>query len=408
MAKAGNTQLGNAKKAKKDEFYTQLADINNELRHYTQHFAGKVVFCNCDDPYESNFFKYFAANFNALGLKRLVATCYAGSPVAGRQLELRLFGDDDLSRTETQSRRDGSDGLCHVHGRDDTRPSRIPHKIVINEVTDVNGDGRIDLADVEWLIKNDKNVLTKLKGDGDFRSAECVELLKESDIVVTNPPFSLFREYVAQLVQYDKKFLIIGRQDAVTYKEIFPLIKEGRIWLGHGFQKGNAYFAIPKSNVRDFAGGVYDDATGLVKFRNCTWFTNLDHKKRHDEYVFVRKYNRNDYPQLDNFDAVLVEETVDIPEDFYGNMAVPFSFLDRHNPDQFDIIGITKTWDGGATKKYPKQIQVDADGRQNIVSKLNDGAVMRLEKPPQGKTYYLVDNIPYIQRYPRIIIRRRK
>ena len=385
MAKNGNKALGEAKKQKKDEFYTQLSDINAELRHYTQHFADKVVFCNCDDPYESNFFKYFAANFNALKLKRLIATCYAGSPVAGRQLD--LFEDEP--KTPEGKR-------------------RIPHKIVINEVTDVNGDGRIDLADVEWLIKNDKNVLTRLKGDGDFRSAECVELLKESDIVVTNPPFSLFREYVAQLVQYGKKFLIVGRQDAVTYKEIFPLIKNGKMWLGHGFPNGNAYFAIPKSNVRGFAGGVYDEAKGLVKFRNCTWFTNLDHKKRHDEYVFVRKYSPLEYPQLDNFDAILVEETVDIPEDFDGNMAVPFSFLDRHNPDQFEIIGITKTWDGGATKKYPKQIQVDANGKQSNVSKLNDGAVIRLGKPPQGKTYYLVEGVPYIQRYPRIIIRRRK
>ena len=385
MAKAGNTQLGEAKKAKKDEFYTQLGDINAELRHYSHHFAGKVVFCNCDDPYESNFFKYFAANFNALKLKQLIATCYAGSPVAGRQLD--LFANEPETREE--------------------KP-RIPHKIVINEVLDVNGDGRIDLADVEWLIKNDNNVLTKLKGDGDFRSAECVQLLKQADIVVTNPPFSLFREYVAQLVQYDKKFLIIGRQDAVTYKEIFPLIKDGRMWLGYGFQKGNSYFAIPKSLARNFANGVYDENKGLVKFRNCTWYTNLDHKKRHDEYVFVRKYNNTDYPRLDNFDAIFVEETVDIPDGYEGNMAVPFSFLDRHNPDQFDIIGITKSWDGCATKKYQKQIQVDPNGKRSNVSKLNDGAVIRLEKPPTGKTYYLVDDVPYIQRYPRIVIRRKK
>ena len=398
MAKNGNKALGEAKKQKKDEFYTQLGDINAELRHYSAHFAGKVVFCNCDDPYESNFFKYFAANFNALKLKRLIATCYAGSPVAGRQLELDLFGGNDLAAKNAEN----------AKGLVDASRLRIPHKIVINEVVDMNGDGRIDLADVEWLIKNDKNVLTRLEGDGDFRSAECVELLKKSDVVVTNPPFSLFREYVAQLIQYNKKFLIIGRQDAVTYKEIFPLIKSGKIWLGHGFQKGNAYFAIPKSNVRDFAGGVYDEAKGLVKFRNCTWFTNLDHKKRHEEYVYVRRYDPEEYPRLDNFDAVLVEETADIPEGFAGNMAVPFSFLDRHNPDQFEIVGITKTWDGGAIKKYPKQIQVDADGKRNTVSKLNDGAVIRLDKPPQGRTYYLVGDVPYIQRYPRIIIRRRK
>lgn len=385
MAKNGNKALGDAKKQKKDEFYTQLSDINNELRHYTQHFEGKVVLCNCDDPYESNFFKYFAANFNALKLKRLIATCYAGSPVAGQQLE--LFSD-----TAEQG----------------VPKKRIPHKIVINEVTDVNGDGRIDLADVEWLIRNDKNVLSRLKGDGDFRSAECVELLKESDVVVTNPPFSLFREYVAQLIQYGKKFLVIGRQDAVTYREIFPLIKSGKMWLGHGFQKGNAYFAIPRGLVRDFADGVYDGDKGLVKFRNCTWFTNLDHKKRHDEFVSVRKYTPADYPQLDNFDAIFVEETSDIPERFAGDMAVPSTFLDKYNPDQFEIVGITKTWDGGATKKYPKQIQVDANGSRSTVSKLNDGAVLRLDAPPNGKTYYLVDGVPYVQRYPRIIIRRKK
>ncbi len=385
MAKNGNKALGDAKKQKKDEFYTQLSDINNELRHYTQHFDGKVVFCNCDDPYESNFFKYFAANFNALKLKRLIATCYAGSPVAGQQLE--LFSDTTEQGVPKR---------------------RIPHKIVINEVSDVNGDGRIDLADVEWLIRNDKNVLSRLKGDGDFRSAECVELLKESDVVVTNPPFSLFREYVAQIVQHGKKFLVIGRQDAVTYREIFPLIKSGKMWLGHSFQKGNAYFAIPRGLVRDFADGVYDGDKGLVKFRNCTWFTNLDHKKRHDEFVSVRKYTPADYPQLDNFDAIFVEETSDIPECFDGNMAVPSTFLDKYNPDQFEIVGITKTWDGGATKKYPKQIQVDANGRRSTVSKLNDGAVLRLDAPPKGKTYYLVDGVPYVQRYPRIIIRRKK
>jgi len=382
MAKNGNKALGDAKKQKKDEFYTQLSDINNELRHYTHHFEGKVVFCNCDDPYESNFFKYFAANFNALKLKRLIATCYAGSPVAGQQLE--LFGDT----TEPE-----------------VPKKRIPHKIVINEVTDVNGDGRIDLADVEWLIRNDKNVLSRLKGDGDFRSAECVELLKESDVVVTNPPFSLFREYVAQLVQHGKKFLIIGRQDAVTYKEIFPLIKGEKMWLGYGF-KGNATHFI-NTCYPDYATAS-DHKEGMIRVSGVAWFTNLDHNKRHDEFVSVRKYTPADYPQLDNFDAIFVEETSDIPECFDGNMAVPSTFLNKYNPDQFEIVGITKTWDGGATKKYPKQIQVDANGRRSTVSKLNDGAVLRLDVPPKGKTYYLVDGVPYVQRYPRIIIRRKK
>ena len=387
MAKAGNTQLGEAKKAKKDEFYTQLGDINAELRHYTHHFAGKVVFCNCDDPYESNFFKYFAANFNALKLKQLIATCYAGSPVAGRQLD--LFADEPETIEEEKN--------------------RIPHKIVINEVTDVNGDGRIDLADVEWLIKNDKNVLTKLKGDGDFRSAECVELLKQADIVVTNPPFSLFREYVALLIQYGKKFLIIGNVNAITCKDIFPLFKDDKIWLGASIHSGDRKFTVPESYPLDAAGcGVDEQGQRFIRVKGVRWFTNLDYKKRHEEYVAVCKFNPVDYLRLDNFDAILVEESVDIPEDYDGNMAVPSTFLDRHNPDQFEIVGITKTWDGSATKKYPKQIQVDADGKRSNVSKLNDGAAIRLEKPPTGKTYYLVDNVPYIQRYPRIIIRRKK
>ena len=263
MAKTGNKSLGAAKKQKKDEFYTQLADINNELRHYTHHFEGKVVFCNCDDPYESNFFKYFAANFNALKLKRLIATCYAGSPVAGRQLD--LF--EDVPKTPEAKR-------------------RIPHKIVINEVTDMNGDGRIDLADVEWLIRNDKNVLSRLEGDGDFRSAECVELLNQSDIVVTNPPFSLFREYVAQLVHYNKKFLIIGNMNEVHYKEIFSLIKSNKIWLG--YRNGDMAFQVPQSyEARETRFWIDETGQKWRSLGNACWFTNLDIKKRHEEYVFM-------------------------------------------------------------------------------------------------------------------------
>ncbi len=377
MAKNGNKALGDAKKQKQDEFYTQLSDINNELRHYTPHFAGKVVFCNCDDPYESNFFKYFAANFNALKLKSLVATCYAGSPVAGRQLD--LFEDLDFHERVPPG-----------EGRAPARP-KIPHKIVINEVTDVNGDGRIDLADVEWLIKNDKNVLTRLEGDGDFRSAECIELLKQSDIVVTNPPFSLFREYVAQLLQYGKKFLIIGHQNAIHYKEIFPFIKDNKLWLGHGFIKGNAYFAIPRNNVRDFANGVYDEERGLVKFRNCTWFTNLDHKKRHEEYVFVRKYNPIDYPKYQNYDAIEVSRTVDIPEDWYGLMGVPDMFLDKYNPEQFEIVGIAEGDSG-------KRLGLNPVPRE--LKKINPSL-------RDGQLYLMKEGKP-IKPYSRIIIRRKK
>lgn len=247
-----NKNLNAAKEAKKDEFYTQLADIENELKHYRQHFRGKAILCNCDDPYESNFFKYFANNFNAFGLKKLIATCYNGSPVQGSELMLD-FGDFQ------------------------DEPKKIAYKVEITEVTDVNGDGRIDLADVRHLIQNDKNVLSTLKENGDFRSKECIELLKEADIVVTNPPFSLFREYVAQLMAYEKKFLIIGNQNAVSYKEVFPLLQNDKIWLGicAGAQK----FAVPNNYEKD---NIYigDDGKKYAKFGNICWFTNLDHKKR--------------------------------------------------------------------------------------------------------------------------------
>ena len=217
---AGNKSLRAAIKAKQDEFYTQLPDIENELRHYEKHFYGKTVFCNCDDPYESNFFKYFAMRFNQLGLKKLIATCYAGSPIADTQMSL-FDSNEHIKQTRTG----------------------VPHKIIITEVTDLNGDGAINLTDVECLIKNDKNVLTRLEGNGDFRSKECIELLKEADIVVTNPPFSLFREYVAQLMKYEKKFLIVGNENNVTYKEIFPLLMNNMIWLG--YKSGAQSFEVP-------------------------------------------------------------------------------------------------------------------------------------------------------------------
>ncbi len=369
MAKAGNAQLGNAKKEKKDEFYTQLADINAELRHYTHHFADKVVFCNCDDPYESNFFKYFAANFNALKLKRLIATCYAGSSVAGRQLE--LFATDQET---TEGKK------------------RIPHKIVINEVTDVNGDGRIDLADVEWLIKNDKNVLTRLEGDGDFRSAECVALLKESDIVVTNPPFSLFREYVAQLVQYDKNFLIIGHHNAIHYKEIFPLIKDNQMWLGASIHSGDREFMVPKT-YETYSPSLRIDAQGnkYLRVPGVRWFTNLDYKKRHEEFVFTRRYNTSDYPKYANYDAIEVAKTVDIPEDWNGLMGVPDTFLDKYNPEQFEIIGIAEGDSGKqlGLKPVPKELKL-------VNHSLRD-----------GQLYLMKDGKP-VKPYSRIIIRRKK
>lgn len=309
--------LDKAKVAKKDEFYTQLADIEIELRHYRQHFRGKTILCNCDDPYESNFFKYFANNFNAFGLKKLICTCYNGSPVQGNELMID-FGDFS------------------------EEPKKIAYKVEITEVKDMNGDGRIDLADVRYLIQNDKNVLSILKENGDFRSRECIELLKEADIVVTNPPFSLFREYVAQLMEYEKKFIIIVPYNAITYKEVFPLIKENRIWIGYGFRAGNAFFRIPNGDGSEYVAGVFNAETNLVKFRNCTWFTNLEIPKRHEKLILYHTYSPEEYPNYDNYDAINVNATNDIPIDYDGAMGVPITFLDKYNPDQFEIIRFRK------------------------------------------------------------------
>ena len=309
-----NKNLNAAKTAKKDEFYTEMTDIERELQHYWEHFRGKVVFCNCDDPYESYFFKYFALHFNHLGLKKLICTCYNGSPVQGNELVID-FGDFS------------------------DEPKKVAFKVVITEVKDLNGDGAVDLSDVRYLLQNDKNVISILK-TGDFRDPECIELLKEADIVVTNPPFSLFREYIAQLMEYGKKFLIIGSLNAIHYKEIFPWIKEGRIWLGYGFNAGNAFFRIPTQDKPKYSEGVYDETTGLVKFRNCHWFTNLDHNKRHEELDLVCRYSPEEYPTYDNFDAIDVGKVQDIPYDYDGIMGVPDTILGQLNPDQFEIIGL--------------------------------------------------------------------
>jgi len=375
----------NAKKNKADEFYTQMSDIEAEMKHYKDQFRDKVVFCNCDDPFESNFFKYFALNFNFLGLKKLIATSYAGSPVAFQQLHLYEV-----------------DGIKSNHIN-----SKHPYKIEISEVSDENADGAVDLRDVMSLLKNRKNTLTLLNGNGDFRSEESIALLKEADIVATNPPFSLFREYVSQLMEYKKKFIIIGSKNAITYKGVFNFIKENKIWLGNGFPNGNAYFKIPTHYSREWANGVYNPETGLVKFRNVGWFTNLDFKKRHDRLTLFKHYTPNEYLSYDNYDAINVDKVSEIPDDFNGMMGVPITFLDCFNPEQFEIIAITKTWFRAATKTYPKQIQVSANGKESLVTKLNDGAAIKVESPPKGKTYYIVDNEYFIQLYARIIIRRK-
>lgn len=297
MTTKSNSSLNKAAKVKNDEFYTQLADIEKELKHYKDQFRGKALYCNCDDPFESNFFKYFAANFNALGLKKLITTSYTKSPIAGGQLP--LFEVEGLKPL-----------------------GKEPFKIEINEVPDTNGDGAINLDDVKFLLKHNKNTATPLHGAGDFRSEECINLLKETDIVCTNPPFSLFREYVAQLMEHGKKFLIIGNDNAIAYKEFFVFIKGNKVWTGY-------------SKVKEFR---QPDGT-IKKFGNVGWYTNLDTKKRHEKLTLYKKYNSSEYPKYVNYDAIEVSKVTEIPMDYNGEMGVPITFLDKYNPDQFEIIG---------------------------------------------------------------------
>ena len=320
---AGNSNLHSSRADKADEFYTQLSLIESELKHYKEHFKGKVVFCNCDDPFESNFFKYFAINFNSLGLKKLIATCYATSPIVYTQLD--LFG------TET------------VIGKEEIE--KKPYKIEITEVTDENQDGRTDLADVEYLLRNRKNALTLLEGDGDFRSAECVELLKQSDIVVTNPPFSLFRDYMAQLMDYGKEFLIIGNLNAVKYKEILPLFMTDKVWLGNN--AGHYWFMVPDTYEEKKTDFKIDE-TGQKwrRMGNICWYTNLDIEKRHEDMTLFREYSPSAYPKYDNYDAIEVSYTADIPCDYYGTMGVPITFMTRHSPEQFSIVGVLNSGSG--------------------------------------------------------------
>lgn len=307
-----STERGDARKNKQDEFYTQLVDIENECKNYKEHFKGKTIFCNCDDPYESNFFKYFAMNFNHFKLKKLICTCYDNSPIAYTQLPLSIdFPEKVIPNT-----------------------NRKAYKIEITEVLDYNGDGAVDLSDVKYLLQNDKNSLTLLKENGDFRSQECVELLKKADIVVTNPPFSLFREYVSQLIEYEKNFLIIGNINAITYKEIFKLIKNGKIWGGYIFNK-TLEFCVPDNYKGEIRNGKK-----FGKVPSITWFTNLETKKRKQSFISYKKYNQEEYPTYYKYDAINVKKVTDIPDDYYGKMGVPITFLDNYNPEQFEIIGL--------------------------------------------------------------------
>lgn len=322
---AGSKSLSTAALAKEDEFYTQLSDIEKELRHYRKHFKDKIILCNCDDPFESNFFKYFVLNFNRLGLKKLIATCYYSSPIIGKKLgfmedsngQLSFLFDDDIEQKS---------------------PLKRPYKAIVTQVYDKTGDGGIDMNDVAELFKSGENELTELNGDGDFRSPECLELLDEADIVVTNPPFSLFRQYLSTLIEHDKQFLIIGSQNNVTYKEVFSLMMENKVWLG--YNAGDMAFAVP-DYYQPRETRYWEDENGQ-KWRslgNICWYTNLDIKKRHENLILVKKYSLEEYPKYDNYDAIEVSKVLDIPCNYNGIMGVPITFMDKYSPEQFVILG---------------------------------------------------------------------
>jgi hypothetical protein len=335
-----NKNLNKAKEAKKDEFYTQLEDINYELQHYQDHFRGKTVLCNCDDPRVSNFFTYFAYNFEYLGLKRLITVCY-------KNQNMDLFSQN-ASEQAVYLIYDG----------------------------DKNGNNIPDAEEIGVL---------PLKGDGDFRSQECIELLKQADIVVTNPPFSLFREYVAQLIEYDKKFLIIGNVNAITYKEIFPLIKQNKMWFGASIHSGDRKFWVPDDYELNAAGcGVDETGRKFIRVKGVRWFTNLDYKERHEDLILYKNYTPEEYPTYANYDAIEVNKTSDIPCDYEGKMGVPITFLDKYNPDQFEIIGFSLTL-------------ADMKIVRNILGKLNG-----------GPRFYVMKDGKLNRLYDRIVIQRKK
>ncbi len=316
---AGNSNLHISRAGKTDEFYTQLSTIEDELRHYRHYFKGKVVLCNCDDPYESNFFKYFAMNFNTLGLEKLIATCYATSPIMGEQLT--LFD------------------IVNLKGKFSSE--KQPYKIVITEVTDENGDGAFDLTDIEHLLKNKKNILTLLESDGDFRSPECLEFLQECDIVVTNPPFSLMKEYLPLIVNSGKQFLILGNMNHAILREIFAYFKDNQVWLG--YNSGHFWFMVPdyyEAKATDFK----IDETGQKwrRMGNICWFTNMDIDKRHQPLDLYMHYTPEYYPQYDQYKAININKTTDIPDDYNGVMGVPITFLDKYSPEQFEMIGVDR------------------------------------------------------------------
>jgi len=374
---AKNSDLGKAKAAKKDEFYTQLNDIVNELRHYKEHFRDKVVLCNCDDPYESNFFKFFALNFNSWGLKKLICTCYNGSPITGRELD--IFENNNMV----------AEGALR---------ERLAYKIELTHVHDINGDGAIDFKDIDIILRQNPPEL--LAGSGDFRSKECIEILKQADIVCTNPPFSLFRQYLAQLFMYDKKFLIIGNVNAITYKEVFPLIKDNKMWLGPSITSGDRKFNVPDDYPLDAAGcGIDENGNKFIRVKGVRWFTNLDHKKRHEEMDLWKQYTPEEYPKYYNYDAIEVNKTSDIPCDYEGIMGVPITFLDKFNPNQFEIVGTD-------SKDTAEQLGIKPIGKQWCDIYFSQGGTGHMS--PAMRNVVLFVNGKAKTVYKRIFIRKKK
>jgi len=317
-----NKFLHEANRAKKDEFYTQLTDIEKEMRHYKNYFKDKIVYCNCDDPRISNFFHYFSYNFEMLGLKKLITTCY-------KNQEVDLFSQNNSEKA-----------------------------IYLEYEGDKNGNNIPDLEEIG---------IKYFKDDGDFRSEECIELLKEADIVVTNPPFSLFREYVGQLINYNKKFIIIGHQNAITYKEIFKLIKDNKMWLGFGFNRNCAHFINP--HYEDYASDA-DHREGMIRVSGVQWFTNLDISKRHEELILYKNYSPEEYPNYANYDGIEVNKTVNIPLDYKGVMGVPITFLNKYNPDQFEIIDMNPHFFTIVEQGLPKPSQLKISGQKDPYARI--------------------------------------
>jgi hypothetical protein len=406
-----NSHLSDAKNAKNDEFYTQYGDIQKEIEAYLEYndnvFRDKVVYCNCDDPFESNFFRYFVLNFKKLGLKQLITTSYKPSPVANTQLG--LFGDD---KTLTKAK---------------GRPKVTANKFIINEVHDIDNDGEFNLKDVAKQLKANKhNEWTPLEGEGDFRSDECVSLLKQSDMIVTNPPFSLYRKYVEQLIKYNKKFVIIGGKNTITYKEIFPLIKDNKMWVGTtSFSKDMLFIAPSNVDLSKKPRTAIREVDGIIYLRSpSVWFTNLDHGRRHRPLPLMTmeenlKYSKHKeikgkkaYDKYDNYDVIEVPFTDSIPSDYSGVMGVPISFLDKYNPDQFEILGATQRGchdEVPDTKKYDDYWEVRQDGKKTGSSggKTNENANL---VGNDGKKNYFINNRGRIiqSAYQRIFIKHKK